>query len=144
MAELFDKLGWLNRILELVAYLVVVVAAFSILASIYNSINERRREFAILRALGASRPTVFAVILLESVTIAAAGTLLGYIIFAAIMTATAYIVREQTGVFLDIFRYDPTLVYTPILMIIVGALAGILPALKAYGTDVAENLTPVS
>jgi len=144
MSELFDKLGWVNRVLELVAYLVVVVAAFSILASIYNSINERRREFAILRALGARRPTVFAVILLEAVAIAAIGTLAGYIIFFLIMSATAYIVREQTGVVLDIFRFDWALVFTPALMIAVGAIAGILPALKAYRTDVAENLSPVS
>lgn len=144
MSELFDKLGWVNRVLELVAYLVVVVAAFSILASIYNSINERRREFAILRALGARRPTVFAVILLEAVAIASIGTLAGYIIFFLIMSATAYTVREQTGVALDIFRFDWALVFTPALMIAVGAIAGILPALKAYRTDVAENLSPVS
>lgn len=144
MSELFDKLGWVNRVLELVAYLVVVVAAFSILASIYNSINERRREFAILRALGARRPTVFAVILLEAVAIAAIGTLAGYFVFFLIMSATAYIVREQTGVVLDIFRFDWALVFTHALMIAVGALAGILPALKAYRTDVAENLSPVS
>ena len=144
MAELFDKLGWVNRVLELVAYLVVVVAAFSILAGIYNSINERRREFAIFRALGARRPTVFAVILLEAVSIAAIGTLLGYCVFILIMWATAFIVREQTGVVLDIFRFEWALVFTPLLMIIVGAVAGILPALKAYRTDVAENLSPVS
>ncbi len=144
MAELFDKLGWVNRVLELVAYLVVVVAAFSILAGIYNSINERRREFAIFRALGARRPTVFAVILLEAVSVAAIGTLLGYCVFILIMWATAFIVREQTGVVLDIFRFEWALVFTPLLMIIVGAVAGILPALKAYRTDVAENLSPVS
>jgi len=55
MAELFDKIGWVNRILSVVAYLVVFIAAGSILASIYNTINERRREFAILRALGARK-----------------------------------------------------------------------------------------
>lgn len=144
MAELFDKLGWVNRVLELVAYMVVVVAAFSILASIYNSINERRREFAILRALGARRPTVFAVILLEAVTIAAIGSMIGFFVFAMIMWATAFIVREQTGVVLDVFRFEWVLVFTPLLMIAVGALAGILPAFKAYRTDVAENLTPNS
>jgi hypothetical protein len=42
----------------------VVVAAGSILASIYNTMNERRREFAILRALGARRSTVFSAIVL--------------------------------------------------------------------------------
>jgi putative ABC transport system permease protein len=50
MADLFSKIGWFDRVLELVAYLVALVATASILASIYNSMNERRREIAILRA----------------------------------------------------------------------------------------------
>ncbi len=144
MAELFDKIGWLNRVLELVAYLVVVVAAFSILASIYNSINERRREFAILRALGAKRITVFSVIILESTIIAFFGTLLGFIVYFIILLFTASIVQAETGVVLDIFKFDSMLIYTSLLMISVGALAGVIPAFKAYQTDVSENLTPVS
>ena len=67
MADLFEKIGWVNRILELVAYLVVVVAAGTILASLYNTMNERRREFAILRSLGARRSTVFSAIVPEVV-----------------------------------------------------------------------------
>jgi putative ABC transport system permease protein len=55
VAELFDKIGWFDKILALITYLVAVVATASILASIYNSMNERRREIAILRALGARR-----------------------------------------------------------------------------------------
>lgn len=144
MAELFDKIGWMNRVLELIAYLVVIVAAFSILASIYNSINERKREFAILRALGAKRTTVFSVIILEAATIAALGTFIGYLIYLAILSLAAHIVKTQTGVVLNVFGFDWALIFTPILMIAVGAFAGLLPALKAYRTDVADNLTPVS
>jgi hypothetical protein len=58
VAELFDKIGWFDKVLALVSYLVAVVATASILASIYNSMNERRREIAILRALGARRTTI--------------------------------------------------------------------------------------
>jgi putative ABC transport system permease protein len=58
MLDLFNKLFWFVRILEVVAYLVVAVATGAILASIYNTMNERRREFAILRSLGASRATM--------------------------------------------------------------------------------------
>lgn len=144
MAELFDKIGWLNRVLELVAYLVVVVAAGSILASIYNTINERRREFAILRALGAKSSTVFAAIVLESTVIAALGTIIGFLVYALILSLTAYIVRQQTGVVLDVFRPDWIYLFVPFLMIAVGAIAGLLPAFKAYRTDVAENLAPIS
>lgn len=144
MAELFDKIGWMNRVLELIAYLVVIVAAFSILASIYNSINERKREFAILRALGAKRTTVFAVIILEAASISALGSLIGYLIYLAILSAAAYIIKTQTGVVLRVFGFDWALILTPFLMIAVGAFAGLLPALKAYRTDVADNLTPAS
>ena len=74
MAELFDKMGWVSRVLTLVAYLVMLVAAASILSSLYNTLNERRREFAILRSLGARRTTVFSSIVLEAAVIAGIGS----------------------------------------------------------------------
>jgi putative ABC transport system permease protein len=144
MAELFDKIGWVNRILELVAYLVIAVAAGSILASIYNTINERRREFAILRALGARRLTVFSVILMETATIASLGAIAGYAIYIAILSTALVVVRAQTGVVLDPFKPNLVLLLAPAGMLLVGAIAGILPALKAYSTDVASNLTPTT
>jgi putative ABC transport system permease protein len=144
MSELFDRIGWVSRILTMVAYLIVVVAAGSILASIYNTMNERRREFAILRALGARRVTVFSAIVLESTTITALGALLGFLVYGAILSAAFVIVRAQTGVVLDAFRFDHALWLTPVGMIILGALAGLVPAFKAYRTDVASNLTPLS
>jgi putative ABC transport system permease protein len=144
MAELFDKLGWMNRVLALVAYLVIAVAAASILASVYNTINERRREFAILRALGARRATVFSVIVIEAALIAFIGSTGGYVVYAAILAVTKIIVKAQTGVELNIWRIDTILWLTPLLMIAVGALAGLIPAFKAYRTDVAEHLAPTS
>ncbi|MEM7305348.1 MAG: ABC transporter permease [Planctomycetota bacterium] len=144
MAELFDKLGWVNRILSMVAYLVVAVAAGSILASLYNTMNERRREFAILRALGARRSTVFSAIVLEAGTIAGLGALLGFAFYFAVLAAAAGIVREQTGVVIEQFAWHPVLLWTPLGMLLLGALAGCLPAYKAYATDVASNLLPAS
>jgi len=144
MAELFDRIGWMSRILTMVAYLVVVVAAGSILASLYNTMNERRREFAILRALGARRTTVFGVILLEACTITALGALVGFVVYGGILAAAFVVIREQTGVVLDAFRWDPALWITPLAIIALGAIAGLAPALKAYRTDVATSLAPVS
>ncbi len=140
MRKLMDKLGWISNVLKLVAYLVVVVATGTILASIYNTMNERRREFAILRALGASRRTVFAAIIAEAGTISALGAALGFAVYAAILAGTAYVVRQQTGVVLEVFTLHPALIATPLGMIVLGKIAGILPAAKAYSTDVAENL----
>ena len=144
MAELFDRIGWVSQILTMVAYLVVAVAAGSIVASIYNTMNERRREFAILRALGARRRTVFGVIVLEAATITVLGALLGFLVYGGILASAIVIVRAQTGVVLDAMKFDPALWLTPVGMVGLGALAGLIPAFKAYRTDVASNLTPLS
>lgn len=144
MTSLFDKFGWITRVLQLVAYLVVAVSACAILAAVYNTINERRREFAILRALGARKSIVFSAIIVESATIAALGAALGFAFYAVIVLVAAGIIRAQTGVVIDAWSYHPALALVPPGMLLLGAVAGVVPALKAYATDVAANLNPHS
>ena len=52
--------------------------------------------------------------------------------------------RHGHGVVLNAFRPDPAMWLVPLAMIALGALAGLVPAFKAYRTDVASNLTPLS
>jgi putative ABC transport system permease protein len=144
LAQLFDRLGWFDRILELVAYLVALVAAGSVLASIYNSMSARRRDLAILRALGARRTTVFAAIVLEAVAIAVLGMIAAWGIHFIILGIAASVIRAQTGVVLEVWSWQPVLLVAPVGMIVLSALAGIVPAIKAYRSPVAENLAPDS
>ncbi len=144
MAQLFDKIGWAHQVLSLVAYLVCVVGAGSILASLYNAMNERRREFAILRALGARRATVFGAILAESTAIAALGASAGVLVYGIVFTVAAHVIRAEAGIVLDLWQYHPSLWMAPVGVTVLGALAGIVPAMKAYGTDVATHLVPHS
>ena len=144
MQDLFGKLFWFVRILEVTSYLVVGVSLAGILASLYNTMNERRREFAILRALGARRTTVFAAVVSEAAAIACAGALAGYLVYAGVLAAAAYTIRAQTGVVLDAFAYHPVLWAAPAAVVALGAVEGLLPAAKAYRTDVAGNLAPTS
>lgn len=142
MAQLLDRIGWMDRVLAMVAVLVAVIAAASILASIYNSMNERRREIAILRALGARRGTVSGVVVLEATAIAALGAILGFAVYAVIMTAAAGALRAETGVVLHPWTPHAVMIWAPAVMVLLGALAGLVPAVKAYQTDVAEHLLP--
>ncbi len=144
MIDFFEKIGWIGKVLRIVAYLVVVVACGSILASIYNTMNERRREFAILRALGAGRGVVFGAIVLESTTIASLGSLVGYAVHLAIGIGAAQLIRRETGVVIDPFAWHPSLWAVPLGVVGLGALSGLLPAWNAYSTDVAANLAPSS
>src|SRR5205085_9886135 len=101
VAELFDKIGWFSRVLELVSYLVALVGTASILAGIYNSMNERRREIAILRTLGARRTTILTAIILEAGSISAIGMAVAFALYSLIVIAVASFMSAQTGVDLD-------------------------------------------
>lgn len=140
--DLFRKISWFDRVLALVAGLVAIVAAASVLASIYNSMNERRRQIAILRALGARRRTVGATVVLEAALTAALGAALGFVVYFILLTIVAGVIRAQTGVVLDPLAWHPVLAWAPLALIGLGALAGIVPAAKAYRTEVAEHLAP--
>ena len=144
VSQLFDKIAWFDRVLALVAYLVALVATGSVLASIYNSMNERRRDIAILRALGARSQTIFSAVVLEAAAIAALGMASAFVVYAVILVVVAKVIRAQTGVVLDPLAWNAVLLWAPLAMIALSALGGIVPAVKAYRTNVAENLSPVS
>jgi putative ABC transport system permease protein len=144
LADLFDKISWFDRVLALVAYLVALVAAASVLASIYNSMNARKRDIAILRALGAGRGLVFGAVVAESACIGALGAVAGFGVYFVLMEAVARVIRAQTGVVLSVGELHPVLALAPAGLIVLCALGGVVPAIKAYRIPVAENLAPVS
>lgn len=144
IAELFGKIGWFDQVLTLVAYLVALVAAGSVLASIYNSMSARQRDLAILRALGARRRTIFSAVLAEAACIGVLGAVAGFAIYYALYVGVAQLIRAETGVVLDTAARHPVLWACPLAMIGLCALGGLVPAWKAYRTPVAETIAPVS
>jgi putative ABC transport system permease protein len=144
MADLFNKIGWFDRVLGLVAYLVAFVSAIGVLVAIYNSMTARRRDIAILRALGAGRFMLFGAVVLEAMMIGALGMAAAFAIYGVIVTGVAAVIRAQTGILLEIWAYNPVMLWAPVSMVMLCGLCGILPAWKAYRTDVAENLAPIS
>jgi putative ABC transport system permease protein len=144
MADFFGKISWFDRVLALVAYLVALVAAGSVLASIYNSMSARQRDLAILRALGARRRTIFGAVVAEAAGIGALGAAVGFAIYFGLLTLVAEVIRAQTGVVLDVTESHAVLWICPLAMTALCALGGAVPAVKAYRTPVAETLAPVS
>ncbi len=121
--------------------LVCVVSAISILVGIYNSMNERKRDIAVMRALGASRDHITAIILAESVMIAVGGGFIGWIVGHAIGPLSNGWTEPATGVRIDFFSINST--QEPYIvpgLVLIGILAGIIPALAAYRTSVAKSL----
>lgn len=126
---------------QVIAWLVTVVAAVSILVSIYNSVAARSKEIAILRALGATRRRVLALICLEAGMVALAGGVLGLIGGHAMAWAGSAYLEHVMGQGLAWWRVDGKEVIYLGIVVLIGLLAGLVPAMKAYWTEVAGNLT---
>jgi putative ABC transport system permease protein len=124
----------------LVAILVTVVASVSILVSIYNSVVARKREIAILRALGATRARILALLTLEAGLIglsgAVAGLVLGHLIAAGGSTYMQRLMGEGLN-WSRIGREEPLYLA---FVVLIAVFAGLVPAIKAYRTPVATNL----
>ncbi len=144
VADLFGKIGWFDRVLTLVAYLVALVSGATVLVAIYNSMAARRRDHAILRALGARRRTLFGAVVLEAVALGTLGMIAAFGVFALIATAGAEVIRAETGAVVAVWAWHPVMAWAPAGVIALCALGGLVPAWKAYRTDVADALAPVA
>jgi putative ABC transport system permease protein len=140
VGEVFDKLGWAHRILGLVSILVMFIAASSIVASLIQSLSSRERDFAILRALGMPRRNLIWLLVLESALVSFLGSLGGFMVYGVALLASSTIIRNQTGVVLDIWSFHPVFIWGPMLMTGLSATVGLLPAWRAYSSPVAEKL----
>ena len=144
VAELFNKISWVDKVLTLLAWVVAVVASGSVLVSIYNSMSARQRDLAILRALGAHRRTICGAVVGEAAVIGLVGSLAGIGVFVALVSFVASIIQAQTGVVLEPLRWNPVFWWGPAVFVGLCAFGGLVPALKAYRVPVAETIAPVS
>lgn len=144
VGELFEWFGNVNVMLLAVSILVILVAGVSILVSIYNSMSERKRPIAILRALGARRATILAIILMEATALCLMGGALGVAGGHGLAAAAGRILRDQAGLNVSGWVFHPLEGAVIGGLLLLGILVGLLPALKAYRTDISEGLNPSS
>jgi len=133
-------LGNVRTVLVVLTSLIIVVSGVGIFVSIYNSMSDRRKEIAIMRALGAQRRTVFAIILAESILLCFGGGILGILLGHGLVFAAAPVVQQQTGLLINPFAFEQIEFILLPALIALASLIGIVPGLAAYRTDVARAL----
>jgi putative ABC transport system permease protein len=144
MVELMDSLGWAHKVLALVGLGVMLMAALSCVAALVNTLEARRRDFAILRSLGSGRGLVAALLVLESAMVGALGALGGLVVYAGVLLVAAKILRQSTGVVLEVWALHPVFLLAPLGLVVLSAFAGLIPASRVYRQDVAAALRPES
>lgn len=144
VVELFALVGQVDILLLAVAALVIAVAAVSILVSIYNSMAERRRSIAILRALGARRLQILAIVVMEAKLISLIGGLAGLLLGHLLIAAAGGAIAARAGVHVSAWDFHPEELLVLAAVVALGGLAGVVPAIRAYRTDIADGLSPSS
>lgn len=127
-------------VLLVLTILIIVVAGISILVSIYNSMNERSHDIAVMRALGASRTAVMGIILVESILLSLLGGIAGVLLGHAVMAFVSPMIESQAGIVLKFWEFSPQEVWLIPGLVAFASLVGFLPALTAYRTDVGRAL----
>lgn len=141
MRDLMELLvGKVKDALLFLTGLVIVVSGISIFVSIYNSMSDRKKEIAIMRALGAQRRTVFAIILTESILLCFGGGLIGGLAGHAMIFLAAPYVEQSTGLIMNPWAFHELEFYLLPAMVILASLVGFIPGMTAYKTDVARTL----
>lgn len=144
IGNLMKIVGSVDTVLIAVSYLVLLAAGVSIFVSMYNSMAERRREIAIIRALGAPAGVVFRMIVIEASAICLVGAVAGLLISHGFVFFGRGALQEWTGV--PIGPGVPTIRDAALLAgtVVLGAVSSLVPAVAAYRTDVATNIRPIS
>ena len=137
--KLMTIVGDVNQGVTIVAWIVTIVAAVSVLVGLYNTIQGRRREIAVLRALGARPAHVFGLIVLEALLLCLIGGAFGLLLGHGGVAAVAPTLLESYGVNVKVGIGVHDLQVLGALVVL-GLLAGLLPAWRGLTTPVADNL----
>jgi putative ABC transport system permease protein len=140
--ELWDVVGTGERALMLMSGLVALVSMAGLMSVVLAGLNERRRELAVLRAVGASLRHVLLLLALEGMLMTLAGTGLGIAALSACVLALGPWLQSAFGLTLQLAQ--PTLAQGWLLagLLIAGGLASLLPGWRAYRLSLADGLSP--
>jgi putative ABC transport system permease protein len=141
LQELWGLVGTAETALKVVSAMVVATALLGMVTMILTTLNERRREMAILRSVGARPRTILGLLMAEAGILTAAGILLGIVLlYAALLILQPY-VDTTYGLHLPVDPPKPAELEMLGMIIVAGCVAGLLPALRAYRLSLADGMT---
>ncbi|PRD54588.1 ABC transporter permease [Sphingobacterium gobiense] len=137
--RLFSLLGVGLDSLTILAYIIMLIAGLSVFISLYNALKERKYDLAIMRSMGASKTKLFGLVLVEGLVI----TLIGGITGLVLGHGALYVIGQQTSEsadFITAFNIHGQELILVLAACLLGVLAAMIPAIKAYKTSISTIL----
>ena len=142
LGELWQNIGSAEVGLRVIAIFAVMIGLSGMLVSLYSSLEARRREMAIFRAVGAGPRTIVTLLVLESGLLSLLGCVLGVVfVYAGLFVGQAPI-EQRFGLHLTIRPLGATELGYLAIVLVAGIMIGFVPAMKAYRTSLVDGLSP--
>lgn len=140
LGELWHSLSYAETSLQVIAGFVVIVSLLGMLISLYTTLNERRREISILRAIGGSAATTLALFITETLFLTISGCLLGTALLYLLLICGQSLLQKLSGIYIPIQWLSLTdfIYFGGILAL--GFLAGLIIGWKAHRNSLADGL----
>ena len=140
LQELWGLVGTAETALSAVSLMVVITALLGMVTMILTTLNERRREMAILRSVGAGPGTILGLLVSEAAVLVVAGVLLGAVLIYGALLVLQPLIDKYYGLFIPL---SPPTGYDVALLagiIAAGIVAGLVPAIRAYKLSLADGM----
>ena len=141
LKELWEMLAIVEKILLLFSVVVVIISLLGMLTTLLANLNQRRRELAILRSVGARPWQLFTLISIESLLTTLLGCIVGCVLFYALMFFGAGYLQSHAGISINIAMlsyYELTLIG---VIMIAGFIIGLIPATRAYFYSLSDGMS---
>lgn len=140
LQELWSIVGIAESALVAVSAMVVVTALAGMMATLFSGLSARRREMAILRAMGASPRVIFGLLVFEAALMSAVGAIFGTCLLYAGLVALQPILDASLGIWIPISGLGLREVTVIGTVIAAGAIVSVLPAWRAYRMSLADGM----
>ncbi|MGY8821929.1 MAG: ABC transporter permease [Pseudomonadales bacterium] len=141
LQELWSLMGTAEQALFVVSLFVVLTGLIGMLTAILTSLNERRREMAILRSVGARPWHIAGLLVVEAFSLALAGALFGLLLLYVAIAVAQGPLQSHYGLYLPLAlpsAYEWSLLAG---ILLAGLLMGCVPAWRAYRQSLADGLS---
>lgn len=138
--ELWSLMGTAESALSFISYFVVAAGIIGMVTMLMSSLNERRREMAILRSVGARPVHIFSLFILEAIFVSGLGAVAGLVLFYTGLIAAQPVFEAQYGLYIAIGAPTATEGIYLVSVVLAGTLAGIMPAVGALRRSLADGM----
>jgi putative ABC transport system permease protein len=141
LAEMWRTIGYGETALAVTAFFVLIAGLLGMIVALYTSLEERRREMAVLRAIGARPSSIVMLLVAESALLTVGGVAAGLALTYAALWVAQGPVEQAVGLTLTLGAPSQLAWIYVGCILAAGVVVALLPAWKAYRNTLADGLS---